>query len=466
MTTNDENLIRNLRALGEETPDDSAVERDLAEFHAAYAALEDDPAAVSQLDVLFADAAFGAPEVITDDDGTPSAVSAPHGPMVRWVARPHNRLIGVLVPHPMALNRLLDVLPLVEADHRVQVVFITPPSSFQWAGMEEPVRELGGVCVPWQQALLMRFDLILAASHWGIQDVTGPVLLVSHGLAADRPRNDPWTEQVPRSLDRGALMVEEEVVPAAMALAHEGELAELAEVCPPAVPRAVVVGDLSFDRMLASRPYRQRYRDALGVRDGQRLVVVSSTWGPHSLFGADPGFFARLAAELPAEEYRVVGVLHPFMWHGHGRRQVLAWLGEARAAGLDLVSPEEDRAAVVGADVVVGDHGSVSLYAAGLDVPVLMHLNPLADARPGSAVASLTQRAPSLHLDRPLFPQVERAIGDHVAQRFGPVAGLITSNPGQAGGSLRQVVYSLLNLSEPAYTAPISPVSMPKLLAA
>ncbi|WP_132116991.1 hypothetical protein [Actinocrispum wychmicini] len=392
-------------------------------------------------------------------------VIAPGHPIAeRWITRPDCRLIGVVMPHDQATARILDVLPQVEADPRVQAVFITPATGFQWARMEESARSLGGLWVPWRQALEMPFDLVLAACHWGIQDLSGPVLLMPHGVGLVRSRISPWDDQAPHDLYPGNLMRGNEVIPSRLALAHDGELAALAESCPQAMPQAIVAGDPCFDRMLASQPYRQLYREALGVRDGQRLVVVSTTWSPHSLFGTDPGIFARLTAELPGKDYRVVGVLHPFIWRGHSRRQVLAWLAKPRTAGLHLVPPEEGwRAAVVGADLVMGDHGSVTMYGAGLDRPILMNTRSLADVRPGSPADILAQLAAPLHVDRPLLPQVERAIASHVPQRYARIAEMITSRPGQSATILRQTIYRLLNLPEPSHDVPVSAVPLPRL---
>jgi hypothetical protein len=382
-----------------------------------------------------------------------------------WITRLASRLILVLVPHPQALDRLLDILPLVEADHRVQVVFTTPASQFQWTGMKQLVDDAGGLWVPWSQALTLDVALVLAACHWGVRELPWPVLLTAHGSGMVRSRIHPWGAEQPHDLHAGNLMRNGEVVPAALALAHEGELAELRQSCPQALSRAVVAGDLCFDRMVASLPYRSRYCDALGVHDERRLVVVNTTWSPYSLFGTDPECFARFAAELPADRYRVVGVVHPFVWLAHGRRQVLAWLAEARTAGVDFLPMTEAwRAAVVSADLVVTDHGSVGHYAAGLGVPMLMCRESLIDVRPGSTAAALARLTTPLHLDRPLRVQVEQAIAQNAGRRDASFTGLITSRPGQAGVILRQTIYRLLGLPEPSHSVPVMPVREPTLM--
>jgi hypothetical protein len=240
-------------------------------------------------------------------------------------------------------------------------------------------------------------------------------------------------------------------LPAALVLPNGRELTALAKYCPRALPRAVVAGDPCFDRMLASRPMRRRYRKALWVRPRQRLVVISTTWSRHSLFGQDPRIFARVMSELPPRKYQVVAVLHPFVWQGHGRQQVLAWLTDARAAGMVVLPPEEGwRAALVAADLVLGDHGSVLQYAAALGAAVLMNAGSLQDVRPGSTAHVLSRCAPPLDLCLPLLPQMLRAMDDHDSDRYAEVAALVSASPGQSARILRTVLYSTMGLAEPA----------------
>ena len=74
-----------------------------------------------------------------------------------------------------------------------------------------------------------------------------------------------------------------------LVLSHPEQMDRLRNACPEAAPTAVLAGDPCFDRMLAARPYRERFRRALGVKPGQRLVLLNSTWNPESLFGDGGG---------------------------------------------------------------------------------------------------------------------------------------------------------------------------------
>ncbi|MFI9812563.1 hypothetical protein [Saccharothrix variisporea] len=382
-----------------------------------------------------------------------------------WMSRRGSRRVLVVAPHLQAVTRLMDVVPVLESDFRVQVMLTVPETGYRWAGVEEHVRGLGCLTIPWHQAVDTRFDLALAACDWGVADLDAPVLLMSHGAGSVRSRISPHRDPAGHGLHAGRLVRGGEVVPAALALATDHEVAVLAGSCAAALPRAVVAGDPSYDRLLAGRPYRDVYRRALGAKPGQRVVVVTSTWSEHSLYGNDPLVLDRLVGELPAEEHLVVAVLHPFIWHGYGRRQVLAWLAAARARGLVVLPPEEGwRAALVAADLAVGDHGSVLQYAAASGVPSLMNVGSLVDVRRGSTAEVLSRVAAPLHLDRPLLPQVRRAIERGAGTGHAELAARITSRPGQALGILRRTSYRLLGLEEPAHAVPVAAVPAPRPL--
>ncbi|MGQ0838086.1 hypothetical protein [Actinokineospora sp.] len=243
-------------------------------------------------------------------------------------------------------------------------------------------------------------------------------------------------------------------MPRALVLSHSEQLDRLARDVPDAVPNAVVAGDPRFDRITASLDLRARYRAALGVAEHERLVLLSSTWSSRSLFGAWPELFRQVLAELPVDRYRVAGVLHPHVHYGHGRRQVRLWLADCLRAGLLLVPPAEGwSAAVIAADVVVGDHGAVTCYGAAIDRPVLLAAFPAEDVAAGSCVAELGGTAPMLDGGTPLERQIEDAVTGHEPGRYHRVRDLVSSLPGAAAARHRALGYALLGLAEPEHDA-------------
>ncbi|MGW2414017.1 hypothetical protein ACWCV5_17840, partial [Streptomyces tubercidicus] len=251
-----------------------------------------------------------------------------------------------------------------------------------------------------------------------------------------------------------------------LVLSHPEQLERLRRVCPEAVKAAVLGGDPCFDRMLAGRVYRERFRRALGVRRGQRLVVLNSTWNPEGLFGNGgeqdvlPSLLPRLAAELPADDYRLAAVLHPNIWYGHGPGQIRAWLARARRGGLSLIDPVRGwRQALLAADVVLGDFGAVSYYAAALGTPVLLAASGEDRLDPEAPLAAFVREAPRLDPHGPLREQLVESLARHR-----PLAGpaeFTTSAPGASAALLRQHFYTLLDLPEPTAPALLEPLPLP-----
>ncbi|WP_329125610.1 hypothetical protein [Streptomyces sp. NBC_01465] len=252
----------------------------------------------------------------------------------------------------------------------------------------------------------------------------------------------------------------------ALVLSHPEQLERLRAACPEAAPTAVLAGDPCFDRILAARPYRDRFRRALGVREGQRLVVLNSTWNPESLFGdgGDQDVLAallpRLTAELPADEFRIAAVLHPNTWHGHGPGQIRAWLDRARRGGLTLIDPLHSwRQALIAADAVIGDHGAVTYYAAALATPVLLGVAPLDGLDPRSPLAEFVREAPRLDPYAPLRAQLDGLFTAYAAPK-GP-AELTTSSPGESAALLRRLFYGQIGIPEPEDPALLDPLPLP-----
>ncbi|WP_261553997.1 hypothetical protein [Frankia tisae] len=253
------------------------------------------------------------------------------------------------------------------------------------------------------------------------------------------------------------------MVPTAIVLSHAEQLDRLGRACPQALPAAVVAGDPCYDRMQASRHRRREYRGALGVRPDQKLIVLTSTWGPGSLLERALELPARLVADLPMDEYRVVAAIHPNVWAHHGALEVRRWLAEASQAGLLLLPPREGwRAALIAADLVVGDHGSVGVYGAALDRPVLLAAGEPTELDPAGSTARLLRLAPALEPAYPLRRQIDEAIGGHVPGRYAELAAGTFALPGESLTTLRSLLYGVMRLPEPPGPARVASVDPPE----
>ncbi len=368
------------------------------------------------------------------------------------VTRAGCRTALVVVPTVTAGTRLLDIVPLLESDHRIQVLFTVPHTTDHWPGVEEFVRAQHGLLLPWAQAVQHTFDLVLAASHRHLEQLRGPILLIGHGAGTMKSHLYSRKAEAPAlpatGLDRELLTYRGRILPSALALATEEERTALGTLCPEALSVSVVAGDICLDRMADGDPFREHYRQALGVNPRQRLVTISSTWSTDSIFGRVPSLCRAVLDALPPSRYSVAAVLHPNVWTVHGRRQVTAWLADCVDAGLRLIPPDRGwQATMIASDWVIGDHGSTTAYAAAIGRPVTMADGPGDRLRPGSIADLVRQNAPLLE-PGPLPAQETEAIRrrEHLSR---VAAEAISSLPGQAAAILRSAMYRLLGIPEP-----------------
>jgi hypothetical protein len=388
----------------------------------------------------------------------------------RWVTRTGCRVVLVVVHTVTSGQRLMDVVRLLGPDLRIQVVFTVAPDVFN-TGAAEFLEAAGGVVVPWLQATQLEFDLALAASYGSIHEIHAPLIVMPHGagyakLAARLPGRRAVATRAAYGLEAQRLVHDGSVVPAAIVLPHTADRARLARTCPQALPAAKVAGDPCFDRLLASAAHRAAYRDSLGVSPDRKLVVVASTWGSTSLFGQADAILPQLLAELPREKFQVAALLHPNVWAGHGLWQIRAWLEESLRRGLGLIPPHADwRGALIAADTIIADHGSLGVYGALAGVPLLLASFAAQDIDRSSANALLARAAPRLDPGPPLLTQLARAEADYQPTHYDEVVARITSQPGRFNRNMRRLMYRLLGLPQPAAIAPPAAVPPPFLIA-
>jgi hypothetical protein len=388
----------------------------------------------------------------------------------RWMTRGVRRQVLVVAHTLVSIQRLLDVVELIESDQDIQTVYTCGPDVFRH-GVADYLYRIGAMTTSWQQAVAEPFDLALAAAYGGLQELHAPIMVLPHGAgyAKQTPRAESAAYAVEPpvyGLGPEQLVSEGRVVPASIVLPHDLQLEVLARSCPQAMPAAVVAGDPCYDRLQVDMRYRAVYRQALGLRPGRRLVVVSSTWGARSLFERSRDLIARLAGELDPRCYRIAVQLHPAVWSGHGIRQVRAWLADERSAGVLLVEPQAGwRAVVAAADCVIGDHGSVPTYAAAMGIPVLL-TGDAGGIDERSAQWLVRQRVPSLDPADGLESQIREVCRGVRPNLDAEIAARLTSAPGQSHRLLRAEMYRLLGLPVPGRHRAIEPDPLPELVGA
>jgi hypothetical protein len=368
----------------------------------------------------------------------------------------------IVIHSVTAATRLTDVLPIFH-DRRVQL-FCTQTSDAMFSnGVGAYMARRGFLCLAWQQAASLEFDVVITASLGdNLHELKSPIVRLPHGNGYNK-----FTDQGPGTrvfgLSDDTLKHDAHLVPTAIGLSHTEQFHRLAEGCRDALPRAFLAGDPCYDRLLASLPRRLHYRHALHLRPGQRLITVNSTWQENSLFGLDPLLVLRLLTELPHDEFRIALVLHPNVWAAHSELQIKSWLFDALRAGLILLPPEGGwRAAVIASDWVLSDHGSVGIYAAAAGRPVLLEKSSRSAVDPGSGLGALFEVAPALDPLAPIRPQLDLA--ERLRHRTHAVATTwVSSAPGRSLQLIREEVYRIIGVPPPAADPVVLAVESPKV---
>ncbi|AHH18343.1 hypothetical protein NONO_c35560 [Nocardia nova SH22a] len=379
---------------------------------------------------------------------------------------------ALLIAHNITtLSRLLDVLDIFDSDARIQIVFSATESDPFRHELVDELEKIGIITIPWAVAKNAEFDLAITASHHDkVTELFSPLVILSHGIGYTKysptrnqepgtrnqepgTRNqEPGTRNQVFGLSPEWVLRQGKPAARALVLSHDDQVAMLAAAAPAAVPAAVVAGDPCFDRIVASLPFRERYRAALGIAD-RILVYVSSTWSDESTLGARFDLLRSLLAELPRDSYVVATALHPNISHHHGPGLIRRWLADCMRSGL-IILPEIDdwRSGLIAADLIIGDNGSVTGYGAAIGRPTLLCAFP--DVPDGTPVSELGRLAGRLPATGPLRKCIDKAIADHRPRYFDSVTDLVTSAPGQAHDRLRALCYEILDLAPPPTETP------------
>ncbi|MFI5783329.1 hypothetical protein [Nocardia sp. NPDC051570] len=373
-----------------------------------------------------------------------------------------------------ATTRLFDTLGILARDPRIRIYFTRPQSSPFDTDTREFLATHGATEIEWQDAVALDFDMTISASYGGeLHRLQAPLIVIPHGMGYNKYQNKEQRtknkeqrtknkEQSVFGLSPDWLLHDGKVVPSVIVLSHTEQRERLRRSCPQAVSRTLIAGDICYDRLRASRPFRPSYRRAYGLRTAQRLIVISTTWGPDSILGTISDLPRKLAAELPVDEYRIALALHPNIRSFHSRWQVSEYLSDSARAGVEVLDDVQDwRTAVVAADLIVGDHGSIPFYGAALGIPLLLATAPVQSVAPDSPSAQLLGTAPRLDIDADIRQQIERTISEHRPDHYTDIARLTTSAPDEGAALLRTVMYRTLNLPEPAEAVDITVLPLP-----
>lgn len=379
----------------------------------------------------------------------------------QWWTMPVQRRVLVVATTVTSLQRLRAILPILAGDFRVQVVFtrdVESPTVLS-GGAADAVAALQCLELSWADARELTWDLILTASETDrVHQLTGPSVLLAHG--AGYQKLDLMHRSV-AGLSRDRLMHDGQVVHQAIGFSHPAQRRVLAASCPEATDRGQVIGDPCLDTMLEYRHRRDRYRGALNVGD-RKLVVLSSTWGPESLLGRQPDLPRRVVAGLDPDQYACCLLTHPGVVAAHGADQLGRWLDSARRLGLITTAAGQGwEPILLSADLVVADEGSIAIYAAALDIPLVAAGGRSWTLPQDSVPAELARRSPRLSEHRDVQSQIEATLAGHDAGRYADLASRVFDQPGTSAARIRALCYRLMDLPEPSTPASFGTLTVP-----
>ncbi|WP_246886066.1 translation initiation factor 2 [Streptomyces sp. GESEQ-4] len=355
----------------------------------------------------------------------------------------------------VALYRLLDVAPVFAGDDRITRLFTLIPGSDFGVDVLSAIDTIGGRTLPWSEACDRSFDLVLTASPKGdLSLLQGRHVLLPHGAGFNKSIPDEGSADSASGLDPAYLLRVDTATPTALhALAHPDQLARLSSVAPQAARKAKVIGDPTLDRILASLPLRDRYRAALGTGH-RKLLALVSTWGQESLLRRRPDLPARLATQLPYDEYQLALIVHPNERSRLGRYELAELLAPALDAGMILTDAHEEWASVlIAADALVTDHGSTALYyAAAQERPIVGVGRGGSELIPDSPMDVLLRQIPELgSADADALTEALEAYRPGTGRAAAQAS---FAHQGAALSRLRTELYALLGLSPPPFDAP------------
>lgn len=317
---------------------------------------------------------------------------------------PFKKVVLVIIRSETVFIRLEELCRLLLADRRIQCLFTVPkPISRFDRHLENTISSYGCIVIPWDIALEHEFDLAIACSPNGaIELIDAPLIILEHGPALSKKAAASDTKNLIERLG-GRQQRSILAIPTGDDLPND----------PPPDINIEIVGDPIRDSMLKYGFLRPDFREVLGIGD-RALIALSSTWGCNSLMALAPELSATLLSELPANEFAFALILHPYTWNAHGAWQIETWLRKELASGLILVPHVQGwQATILASDCVIGDHGSVTHYAALAQIPTLLFSKSLDESASKSVLVQRTLSRSTIVAEKDdIARKVREVVGD------------------------------------------------------
>ncbi|GAA3635839.1 hypothetical protein C8D88_12146 [Lentzea atacamensis] len=357
-----------------------------------------------------------------------------------------DRYLLVVIRTHTSMDRVFELLEVVGEGVSLAIKFVLDVGSKFAREVTTKLRALGAEQIEWEEAKQLYWDGIFAA-HVDQQlaelcELSGNLFVVPHGVGYNRKRLiSTGGRPGAAGLSAYELTHAGEVFPALIGISCSEQSTRL---CPEARGREIVIGDLVRDKLIANRQHRRRCRRLLGIGK-RKLIVVSSTWGQRSTFRTQKKIITSLVADLPSDEYAVALIMHPNIWYGDSPFELRVELRDELDSGLLIIDHTRWQAALLAADLVVGDHGSCTAYAVAMDLPVLIAACGSAELDEESPLAALHAELPRLGKTS-LRERVDDALRGHVPGRWKHHTDRLFELPGEGLKAAANALRGLMDL--------------------
>lgn len=377
-----------------------------------------------------------------------------------------DRYLLVVVRTHTSLDRVLELLEVIGQGVSLAIKFVIDAGSSFAREVSEKLRALGAQEMTWEGARNVRWDAILAAHADNqlaeLTELSGNLFLIPHGIGYNRKRlASTGGRPGPAGLSSHELTAGGKVFPALVGLSSSEQRSRM---CEEARGRGIVIGDLVLDKLVAHVHQKPYFQEDLKIGN-RKLIVVSSTWGKWSAYATQREIITRLVADLPSDEYAVALVLHPNIWWGESEYEIKVHLRDALDSGLLLIDHTTWQSAIVAADLVVGDHGSVTCYAACMGLPVLVVADGSAELDEESPLAELHAALPRISVSEPLRERVERTLAEHDPAHWESYTDKLFELPGQGLEMAANALLGLMGLPPLTESPRLRDVEAPKVVA-
>ena len=211
--------------------------------------------------------------------------------------------------------------------------------------------------------------------------------------------------------------------------------------------KLAVIGNLMADKLVELNQKREVIRRDLSIQEDDQILVVFSTWGPHSLIQR---FGKVVLDELPkiTHRYKIYIFVHPLNDGAAfvDRSIIFELLEDYKRRGIaERVDPKKRSLPyLVAADIVLTDHSSLSLYYALLGRPFLFV--PFVDGCLMKEALNwkFYELQEKYNPNLPLSDQLDWAIKNFPAEEHEKLARLVVDERGQARQRIRDEIAKFL----------------------